>query len=531
LEETVFLFMMLRKFFFLLFFVSLILLFFQVSLVSANQVNAPTILTSESKRDIMGAGKPFFIGLTEANTEVLVYVNGTYDKMATVNISGTETDNFYYQYDGELLTGSNEFKFIARDKTSQVLSPPVNIEYSIDPLPAPTLVGPDEDDVISQVKPNITGLTVSNTLVHIYIDGVYNGKTETVKHNSGTADFVYKPFLNLAVGWHEVIAMAEDLSGNQSQMSESIKFRVREPMPAPTLFTPIVNNNTTNTRPFIPGLAKNDSVIKVFIDHKLDGEFRVLNRQSGSASFAYQPFLNLSRGNHLVYATATDNDGKESKWSNIIYFNVLAPAITVSAQEVKSETVAKIEEPVIDKESLAFISPNKGVVEGKPAVDAKDLEPVDLKESPQTQPEDPFAELLKKDESKDKPEDKPQDLEAEDLETIEQPKDQEVVMTPEGTIEESISDEDIKKIIEEAAEDEEGESGLISEDEKGISKLNINLIIFIAFLLGVIIWIFWVNRELIKERKKQNEQAEQGAKQEKADEIVEIQTMDKPTKR
>ena len=42
---------------------------------------------------------------------------------------------------------------------------------------------------------------------------------------------------------------------------------------------------------------------------------------------------------------------------------------------------------------------------------------------------------------------------------------------------------------------------MIDEDKTGQSKLKLNLVIFIAFLLGIIIWVFWVNKELIKERR------------------------------
>ena len=47
-------------------------------------------------------------------------------------------------------------------------------------------------------------------------------------------------------------------------------------------------------------------------------------------------------------------------------------------------------------------------------------------------------------------------------------------------------------------------SGAINESQKQQGKLNVNLIIFIAFLFAIIVWIFWVNRELIKERQEED---------------------------
>ena len=54
-------------------------------------------------------------------------------------------------------------------------------------------------------------------------------------------------------------------------------------------------------------------------------------------------------------------------------------------------------------------------------------------------------------------------------------------------------------------EKEETQGGLINEDKKKQSNLKWNIAIFILFLLAVIIWIFWVNRELIKEQQEQDE--------------------------
>ncbi|MDD5295135.1 MAG: hypothetical protein PHP21_04475, partial [Patescibacteria group bacterium] len=135
----------------------------------------------------------------------------------------------------------------------------------------------------------------------------------------GTANFAYKPFLDLEVGLHKVWAIAEDDSGRKSGVSNILEFLVQKPMPAPTLFSPVVNSRTKYNQPFIVGLSKNDSFIKVFIDNELNGQFEVDNHSSGTANFAFKPPV-LARGNHSVYATATDNRGKESRRSNTVYF-------------------------------------------------------------------------------------------------------------------------------------------------------------------------------------------------------------------
>ncbi len=60
-----------------------------------------------------------------------------------------------------------------------------------------------------------------------------------------------------------------------------------------------------------------------------------------------------------------------------------------------------------------------------------------------------------------------------------------------------------------------GKSGMVDESKEMQGKLKWNLIIFILFLIAVIVWIFWVNRELIKEKREQNKKTEEKNNQDK----------------
>lgn len=241
--------------------------------------------------------------------------------------------------------------------------------------PAPTMIEPDENTVTGKVKPLIKGLTVNGTFVRIYIDGVYNGKTDILRHDSGTANLAYQPFLNLSAGEHTAWAVAENEAGGKSGISNVLNFRIEKPMPAPVIFTPVVNGNSSYNRPFIVGLAKNDSLIKIFIDHKLNGQFTVTNHRSGAASFAYLPYLPLTSGWHLVYTTAIDNRGKESNWSNIVYFAVNQPTAAPLARSgeekaaeepeiVLEEEKTQAEEKTADEEIQKIIA--EGIEKEKP---------------------------------------------------------------------------------------------------------------------------------------------------------------------
>ncbi|MEI6597084.1 MAG: hypothetical protein WCL13_02640 [bacterium] len=226
-----------------------------------------------------------------------------------------------------------------------ILSAPLGeAELMVNLLPPPTLISPDETTITAKIRPLIIGLTESGSLVKIFIDDIYNGKTEILNNDSGTANFAYRPFLNLSRGWHKVYVIAEDSAGRVSRPSEVLSFNIELPMPAPTMLKPVVNKNTFDAEPFIVGLAKNDSKIKIYIDKKYNGEFKVTNHPSGTANFAYKPTQPLTRGNHLVYAVAVDKRGKQSEWSNIVYFSTKNSAIAESAQE-KSDAIADFEDP------------------------------------------------------------------------------------------------------------------------------------------------------------------------------------------
>jgi hypothetical protein len=63
------------------------------------------------------------------------------------------------------------------------------------------------------------------------------------------------------------------------------------------------------------------------------------------------------------------------------------------------------------------------------------------------------------------------------------------------------TDKDLETILNSEDDSETGEQGLLDESQNNQGKLEWNLIIFLLFLAAVIAWIFWVNRELIKERR------------------------------
>ena len=443
--------------FFICLSVLLVSLIFSVSVVSADIDVKKPIIVSVNQNGARYINRPMITGLSPANTEVLIYVDGEYDGNAQTNIEQTGTDNFYYQIKQDLREGTHTVSALAKDRTSLKLSEFSLIEiFTIESLPAPTLIEPNEDAITGKVKPVITGLTVNNTFVHIFVDGKHNGKTEILEHTSGTANFSYKPFLNLTTGWHTVWARSEDASGRVSPASNALRFYIENPMPAPIVIKVDLRGSKYN-QPLITGLSKNSAKIRIFIDHQLNGEFLVANHPSGTANFNYKPFLELSSGQHIIYATAVDVRGKESIWSNIVYYNVGTQVVVkgISEKFIDGEVMKDEDEiSVIDIEDKI-----NGIKE-------KEDDAISLDENKET-------------------EDFIDEIDSED-----------------ATINTDLKD--ILNFDQSSTSTEEG--GLINESQEAQAKLKLNLVIFIVFLFAVIGWIFWVNRELIKEKREQNKQ-------------------------
>lgn len=384
---------------------------------------APAILNADLVSPHSRWGRPIVVGLTSKDTDVYVYVDGKFSGVAKVNESKTETNNFYYQPVVPITSGEHTIFAVAKNKKTKVLSSySVSKSISVATLVAPTVFQPNEDTKTGNPKPLISGLTKSGTRVLIYIDGVYNGKTEVTNHVSGAAGFVYKPFLNLGIGRHTYFAIAETVNGVKGEKSRVVSFNIEKKFPAPTLLK--------FNKAKITGLAKNNSRIRIFIDKKLKTEFKVVNHKSGTANFAYTLQQPLTNGAHVVYAVSIDERGKESIWSNVKNLNIV-PVVKVVAKK------GEVNKPTITKEAAS-----ESV---KPATENK--------AGQQVNDEDVLSKILSASTS---------------------------ASVASGT-------------------------GLIDEAKNSQSKLKLNLIIFILFLVALISWIFWVNRELIKEKQENKE--------------------------
>lgn len=201
---------------------------------------------------------------------------------------------------------------------------------------------------------------------------------------------------------------------------------------APTIIAPQSGSVINKAKPIVAGLTLSGTFVQVYIDGTYNGKTDIVEHDSGIASFTYEPFLDLRKGNHVIWLIAENETGLKSRPTNPVRFTIKLPDISEGVQEKEDEKVAEIKPAEDQEEPAAIISPEEGTIEEG------------------------------------------------------------------GTI-----DEEIQKLIAKGIEEEEGVTGFINEGRERLGKLNLNLVIFIIFLLGIIVWIFWVNRELIKERQAQ----------------------------
>jgi hypothetical protein len=137
-------------------------------------------------------------------------------------------------------------------------------------------------------------------------------------HPSGAVGFKHQLNSPINYGRHTIYLQAQDQTGRVYVSSPVKIFNIID-FPAPTITIPEDNDKTLNTNPIIAGVAFNGSVVKVFVDDKLDGEIKVVNHPSGVGYFNYPVQNNLTRGKyHKITAKALGTKGRISAAGNSV---------------------------------------------------------------------------------------------------------------------------------------------------------------------------------------------------------------------
>jgi len=103
-------------------------------------------------------------------------------------------------------------------------------------VPAPTILGPEQDDIVNILRPGIKGLTWKTAIVKVYLDGIELPNVKQIKHEDYYGSFYVEPAYDLAPGIHYVYTIAHSEKPgwyDQSKESIYIYFTVEPPPPPP----------------------------------------------------------------------------------------------------------------------------------------------------------------------------------------------------------------------------------------------------------------------------------------------------------
>jgi hypothetical protein len=421
---------------------SFVICFFSLLPAKAEGVLTPTIANAQFNQAV---NVWTINGATADNTDVLLFLDNKF-----IGIAKTKRENsknvFYFSSEKVLSVGEHYFTALVRDQQSFLTSGNsgkfvVKVESNREGkaitastptiLTEPIIIFPEANTILGQDQPLIFGLANAGEIVEVYFDNQYDGETAELKGTAGATNFVYQSKNGLAVGTHTLFVKAKNSVGEISGQSASISFSVEQKVPAPILNEPIIKNEAGKL--VLTGLAKSNLIINLYLDEKKVDSFRPINSNSETNNFAYTFAQDLTKGGHLIYATAVDEHDKVSDRSNYIYYVATAgsstPSITPEAATEENNGEAKKETPAVSEE---------------------------------------------------------------------------------GSTKQTV-DQNLNKILQPENQAEKNNSGLINESKEQQSKVKWNLLIFLLFLIALIAWMFWVNRELIKEKKaqvKKDEKAE-----------------------
>lgn len=381
-------------------------------------------------------------GTTSLANNILIYLDGTYVDLLE---SKEKVGSFIYTYTfhtEEIKSGLHELTLVSQDKTSLVLSPPKIWEFSlVDEVPTSSVPAP------TLFLENDVYVTEDS---EIELLGLSKSSTRVQLYLNGKIIY-FSELLVHESGTANFHYILNDLLKGVHELSvlavdslgnQSIANKINIFVEAP-MPAPTLLSLENNV---LKGLAKNDSTIQIIVDRNVVNEFKVNNHESGTTGFV----VNIDNEIYSsVYAIAFDKRGKKSRLSN-------SPAVVLPEEYNLKPSIS--EEAVSEIQDNIEIEPNeKEIVPSETLEETKDVEIIDPDEDT-TQVEDK--------EDKDK---------------------------------------EIANLFEDLKKEASKESGSVDETKMQQGRLQLNLLIFILFLFGVIAWIFWVNRELIKERKELNE--------------------------
>lgn len=350
--------------------------------IPAIELKAPSLITvKEIKTD---QGNEINIkGTTQRNTNVLLYLNGSYQSAATIKASLAE-DKYIFEgiITGNINPGQHILTAISQNKNSKRLSPPTNYTFQATPIlqadkniknkenkkevksnsyptkppivvPTPTIINPKNNNTAFYSPPIIKGFTVNNTRVSILIDDRLSGRTKYLKDPSGTAYFEYKLPETLKKGSHNLQIMTENEDNVNSKKTKKIFFSILDPLSIPTITTPGKNKKVNQDELIVKGNAQTGSIINLYINNILIQSTVAFNNNSLNKKgvFYLKPAISLLRGAHSMHVVSIDPSTNNSAVSENIPFIIINQKIGSSARKT-GETVKAEKKKMVKNKAL-----------------------------------------------------------------------------------------------------------------------------------------------------------------------------------
>jgi hypothetical protein len=267
------------------------------------------------------SGTLIFIGTAESNATVRIRLDGFYTASTTSDADGN--------WEIIISVKSTPLEFGEHIAEARVLKNGHSTSYeriaefqltSERYLASPTILSPEEDEIVISLRPLITGLAESGSIIHFYIDNVFVGSTTTTQHASGTGSFAFTPTEELTGVQHTLYAVA--VSGDSaSRNSPDVHFTVELPFIGITFLDAYLVQALPEPYIAFEGIGAGGSRVDFYLNDEFLDRIGLLNGHDSVEHFTYKLYANnLVPKDYTLYAIAYDDSGKSSRKSNVVSF-------------------------------------------------------------------------------------------------------------------------------------------------------------------------------------------------------------------
>ncbi|PLX20423.1 hypothetical protein C0584_05785 [Candidatus Parcubacteria bacterium] len=304
--------------------------------------------------------------------------------------------------------------------------------------PETPLVSGINPSIKTFLNPLVFGETEANTRVLVYLDGEYFSDAEVLNFGD-KAKFNF--FVNELPreGLHKIFFISQASNGVLSPPSKELDFYITKKIDLPKII-----NISTGENPMIFGKSENENTVDIFIDGQLFSSIFIPYNSNNTFSV---DLGNISKGAHNASFIARDAMGRKSLKTESLAFYISSEGS--KGPENNQEEYTEAENSTASKQNENSNNTTYPEISSKAETEEVVVEGVDNINTTTSTSED---------------------LLSSELEDINTSEDQE---TQEG--------------------------GALNEDGEKQSDLKWNLIIFLSFLVAVILWIVWVNKEIKEE--------------------------------